>query len=426
MGKIYYIVLDGAADHKLPQMNGRTPLQAADTPCLDGLAAAGQQSLVEILPKGIVPETDSGIMSLLGYEPTTYYCGRGALECMGLGLYQKFRFFAGFRINFASLNENTGQLDRRTARDLSDAELSCFAEEINRNVSLPEYPEIQFQLTAFGSHRGILGFYSNTVELSGNVSNTDPGFRRVGYFSIPVKNYPPKPQLCVPLEQSDAAKTTAELVNRFTDQCRQILIASPVNQKRAWHGKMISNCIIVRDGGSNAVPMQSFEDKYHHRLAVYGQLPCEATIASLLKADFSYTKKFALELEKEYLLQTVHDLVRSSADVIFCHLKGPDEPGHDQDPFGKKKAIEKIDQYFFCKLISRLRPDDCVVVSCDHATPCDLGIHSDDKVPLLISGGGIQADNTQHFDEVSAAYGDCPINQAVEILDYVCGGKVSE
>jgi len=426
MSKIYYIVLDGAADHSLPELNSCTPLQSANTPYLDRLAVSGQQSLIEILPKGIAPETDSGIMSLLGYDPLIYYCGRGALECMGLGIYRKYHFFAGFRINFASQNEATGQLDRRTARDLSDSELSTLAKEINENVKLLKYPDIQFRLTAFGAHRGILSFYSNTVKLSGNVSNTDPGFRRVGNFSIPVKGQLSEIQPCVPLDTSDAAKVTAELVNSVTKQIHQILINSSVNQNRAQHGKLVTNCIIVRDGGSNAVPMQSFEDKYYKKLAIYGQLPCESAIASLLNADFFYTQAFALKLEKEYLIHTAQALTANSADVIFCHLKGPDEPGHDRDPLGKKTAIEWIDNYFFSTLIPLLQSDDYVIVSCDHATPCDLGVHSDDKVPLLISGDTLQADTTRHFDEVSAAYGNCPISQAPNVLHHVCGGNMSE
>lgn len=426
MDKIYYIVLDGAADHNLPQLNDRTPLQAATTPYLDLFAVSGQQSMIEILPKGITPETDSGIMSLLGYDPLIYYCGRGALECIGLGKCQKYKFFAGFRINFASQNEITGQLDRRTARDLSDAELTALSKEINKNVNLEEYSDIQFELTAFGAYRGILCFYSNHVELSGNVSNTDPGFRRVGNFSIPVNNYLPKPQLCVPLDQSDAAKITADLVNHVTIQCQQILTHSYVNQKRRQQGRPVANCIIVRDGGSNAVPMQSFEDKYHKSLTIYGQLPCEAAIASLLKADFAYTRAFNLELEEESLIRIAHELAGNKADVIFCHLKGPDEPGHDQNPFKKKAAIEKIDRYFFSELKSSLQSNDCIIVSCDHATPCDLGIHSDDKVPLLIYGVNIFADKTERFDELNAAYGSCPVNRAINVLDYVCGGEIGE
>jgi len=101
-------------------------------------------------------------------------------------------------------------------------------------------------------------------------------------------------------------------------------------------------------------------------------------------------------------------------------LKGPDEPGHDHDPIGKRRAIEQIDHCFFSILVSGIRSDDVVVVTCDHATPCELGIHSDDKVPLLVSGARFKSDGSKHFDEVTAAKGACPLNKATDILTYVC------
>jgi len=56
--KIYLIALDGAADRKLPQLEGRTPLEAAETPFIDRLLRTGQQSMIEILPAGLTPESD--------------------------------------------------------------------------------------------------------------------------------------------------------------------------------------------------------------------------------------------------------------------------------------------------------------------------------------------------------------------------------
>ncbi len=421
MGKIYVIVLDGAADRKVKALGGRTPLEYASLPCLDSLAREGQQSMIEILPGGLAPETDSGIMALLGYPPMKYYSGRGTLECMGLGKYVNFLYFVGFRVNFASLDHRSGVLDRRTMRDLSDMELQQLAEELQEKVSLDSRFSVQFELVAFGKHRGILSFYSNETELSGNVSNTDPGFKKVGMFSIPNKNYENLPRKCVPLDTGEDSAVTAAIVNDFAEQSKDILENSSINRRRREQGLPEANVLLFRDGGSNPIPMPEFAGKYGKHLAIYGQLPCEKAMADMIGADFHYTEPFRVEHEGE-ILRNLADVLRSDpADVVFCHLKGPDEPGHDGKPEKKAAALEQIDTCLIHRLVERKEAGDVFVITCDHATPCELGIHSGDKVPLLISGGGFAPDQTEHFHEDQARRGDCKVKKAVDIFDYLCG-----
>ena len=78
-------------------------------------------------------------------------------------------------------------------------------------------------------------------------------------------------------------------------------------------------------------------------------------------------------------------------------------------------------KYFFNTLTKKVSSDDIVVVTCDHATPCELGLHSDDKVPVLICGQNIISDTNVHFDEKSASKNNSKIYKATEILKYVCG-----
>lgn len=421
--KIFFIVLDGAADWKIELLGEKTPLQKAKTPALNQLALVGEQSLIEILPESMVPETDSGLMALLGYSPIQFYCGRGTLETIGLGLNQQYKYFAGFRINFASLDFQKDILDRRTARDLSKDELVLLTQEIKKNASLSMFDGILFDLLSFGKHRGILCFLSNRVELSGNVSNTDPGFEKKGYFSEPKTRFRMQIQKSVPLDDSRAASITAEILNDFTIQCTKILSNSEVNLKRVLEGKEPSNCIIARDGGTQPYAMPSFFEKYHSSITLYGSLPCERALAKLIKGNFRYLEQLDLQLDGLYLKKLAQNLVKSTSDIVFCHLKGPDEPGHEHDPIGKIKAIELIDNWFFSEIIKNKGKDDIVVVTCDHMTPCELGIHSADKVPLLISGGNIQPDNTKKFDEYNASQGKCKVTKAIEVLNYVIGDK---
>lgn len=432
MRKIYYVILDGAADRPITSFQNQTPLERARKPYLDGLAQKGMQSMIEILSQGRPPESDSGVMALLGYDPSRYYCGRGTLETIGNAdesqisfadngelLLKSFRYYAGFRINFASLDEDGQRLERRVSRSLSGEELQILTEEIREKVNLSS-GEILFELNTFGGYRGTLTFYSNDIPLSGNVSNTDPGFRKDGYFSIPVPGYSPQILICQALDHSAGAVNTAAAVNEFSEKCISVLRSSRVNEKRIKEGKDPANSILVRDGGEVPVPFPLFRDKYGRSLAVYGQMPSEKAITVLAGGKFKYTKAFDLKMDGDFLTDCADRMISEKADTVLCHLKGPDEFGHDDDPEGKVKSIELIDQCFFRKLAHSLMEDDILIVTCDHATPCELGIHSGDPVPLLITGMG-ERDQTVSFSETAARSGACSVRRAVDIMDYVKG-----
>lgn len=419
MGKIYFIVLDGAADRRIKILDNKTPLMAAKKPYLDSWALEGQQSMIQILPEGLVPESDSGAMALLGYEPLKYYCGRGMLESLGVGVGLDYKYHVGFRINFATLNGKTDLLDRRVARGLSDEELQELTSEIIKGVKLDDYGKVLFHLHTFGKFRGILSIYSDEISLSGNVSNTDPAYRKEGFFSIPVENYISKILPCEAKDTLDESENTAKFVNSFSEQCIEILQNSQVNRKRILEGKMPANCILVRDGGSSRIQLPNFKELYGKSLSIYGQLPCEKALAELIGACFYYTWSFDRQTDGRYLKELADTLYQDKSDIVFCHLKGPDEPGHDKKPLEKVQAIEIIDEYFIGEIQANLDDEDKVIVTCDHATPCELGLHSDDGVPLLLYGSGIVKDTCVSFDEKSAERGSCPIAEATNIMGYV-------
>ena len=93
-------------------------------------------------------------------------------------------------------------------------------------------------------------------------------------------------------------------------------------------------------------------------------------------------------------------------NAIYVHLKGPDEFGHDGDAIGKMKNIEEIDERFFGTLLKNIDTSKvAVMISADHATPCINKGHSDDPVPVLISGDGITNDGSERFTEEFAKKG---------------------
>lgn len=103
----------------------------------------------------------------------------------------------------------------------------------------------------------------------------------------------------------------------------------------------------------------------------------------------------------------------------LARLKGPDEPGHDSNPIAKVDAIEKIDKFFLPIVLNNMKKDDYLIITCDHATPCDVGTHTSDKVPLAIMGPNVPVDTTKFFNEDQAALGGLTITNAIEILPFV-------
>src|SRR6185369_14607275 len=78
--KYAIIIPDGAADEPLAQLDGKTPIEAANTPNMDRIAAEGRQGIVRTVPQGFESGSDVAIMTLLGYDPAKYHSGRAPLE----------------------------------------------------------------------------------------------------------------------------------------------------------------------------------------------------------------------------------------------------------------------------------------------------------------------------------------------------------
>jgi len=173
---LLYVCLDGLGDDPIPEFDGRTPLEAAETPNLDALAARGRTGMVLTVGPGIAPESDIGVFGILGYDPHEEHPGRGVLEALGVGMDFDDGDLA-YRVNFATA-DGSEIIDRRVGRDLSSEEAAKLADEVNRALALPG---ASFQLRATIEHRGALVIRSDDgAELSAEVTNTDRAARGHG------------------------------------------------------------------------------------------------------------------------------------------------------------------------------------------------------------------------------------------------------
>ncbi|MEM1739262.1 MAG: alkaline phosphatase family protein, partial [Candidatus Methanomethylicaceae archaeon] len=392
MKHLLYILLDGLGDRPIKSLSDRTPLEAAHHPNMDNLAKLGISGLVYTVGKGIAPESDIAVISMLGYDPFKTYTGRGPIEAFGAGIYMDDGDLA-VRCNFATIDDNMNIIDRRCGRTLSNEEAKILAEAINNNLIFESHSaEFEFKNTI--GHRGVLVIKSKEGPLSDNITNTDPAYIKLHGLGIATMNFSNKIEKCTPLDNSEEAKRSADLINEFTLKSHEILKNHPINLKRIKEGKPPANAILSRDAGSRIPKFQNIKEKYGRDFACIVEMPVERGIALLCGMDvvsFSTSNNQSFDYIKK--AELVNELIEAYG-VVYVHIKGPDEPAHDGDCEKKIKSIELIDEYFFGNLKLDLS-NIVVVVSSDHATPCSLKSHSDDPVPIIISGGKIKNDGTE-------------------------------
>ncbi|MEM1744516.1 MAG: alkaline phosphatase family protein [Candidatus Nezhaarchaeales archaeon] len=417
MKKLLYIVLDGAADRPNSQLEGKTPLQHAYKPNIDYLAKTGATGLVYIVDKGIAPESDVAVLSILGYDPFKYHTGRGALEALGAGLDFENGWLA-LRCNFATIDKALTIIDRRCGRTLTTAEAYELAKAINEEVKLSG-ATFTFKNTV--GHRGVLVIRRLDGPLSSNITNTDPAYDKLGGLGVAKAIGEGKIRECEPLDQSFEANVAARLVNEFTRKAIDVLARHPINYERRRRGLLPANAVLCRDASHEKPRLKPISEFYGLKMACLADMPVEKGISIAAGMDIISIPPMSNNVEADYKLRAERALESLSRyDGVYVHLKGPDEAGHDGDPIRKVKSIEDIDKYFFDMVVDGLDLDEVViVVTSDHATPCTLKSHSDDPVPILIAGGGIEPDEVNKFDEEECKRGALGIMRGVEIMPKV-------
>jgi 2,3-bisphosphoglycerate-independent phosphoglycerate mutase len=411
MKRLLYVCLDGLGDDPVPELDGRTPLEAARTPILDRLAADGRTGVVTTVGEGIAPESDIAVFAILGYDPREEHPGRGVVEAVGVGMDFEDGNLA-YRVNFATA-DYPEIVDRRVGRDLTSQESHALAAEVNERLRLPN---ATFELRATVEHRGALVIRSEGAALSANVTNTDPAYRKEGHLGVALETFEPVIATCEPLEDTEGARRAADLTNAFVEESARILDASEVNAVRRREGKLPGNLILTRDGGDHRPRLEPIDRRFGPRWGCFVEMPVERGIAVLLgmapvdaprlraEEDYGAWGRLAAEALEGY-------------DALYIHIKGPDVPAHDGRAEDKRDVIELIDRAFFSEVIPRLDPRNTIVaVTADHSTSCVRKAHTAEPVPVLVSGGGVQPDGVTAFGERACAEGALGHLRGVEIV----------
>jgi 2,3-bisphosphoglycerate-independent phosphoglycerate mutase len=406
--QICYVILDGLGDDPLDPLGGKTPLEAAKTPHLDRLAASGRNGYVTTVGEGIAPESDIAVFAILGYDPHEHHTGRGPIEAVGADLKVDNGDLA-YRVNFATVEkEGDGWaiVDRRVGRDLSSDEAKSLADEVQNNVSV-EGCDFDFRSTV--GHRGVLVLRSDQGPLSAEVENSDPAYGRQGALGVAKETFDNKVMHVAPVaghENDRSARRAAHLTNAWLGASYEVLAHSKVNEERVRRGKLPGNFILTRDGGDHLPDLVPFKNLFGPSMGCFVEMPVELGIARLtgmgvveaptgIPATEQYEAWASLALE-----------ALGGYDGLYIHIKGPDVPAHDGDYKAKIQSIEDIDAHFFAPLLEGLDlKGTLIAVTADHSTSCARRAHTDEPVPLLISGGNVSSDAVQTYGERASRQG---------------------
>ncbi len=386
------VILDGAADRPNAKLGMKTPLQAAHMPNLRRLAMSSLMGMMYPLGKGIAPESDEAVFSILGYS-LGGYTGRGPLEAYGAGM-KVYDTTLALRANFATISRGQTILDRRAGRNVTRKEAKSLEMTINR-IKLDDGTKFLFRSTI--GHRGAVTFYSST-KFSPNISNIDVGYVRKGNISIAVSaKANQKLPSAAPLDKSHAAAHSASIVNEFAQKVIAVLRDTQVNRVRRGKGLPEANVLLLRNAGVGLPHVKPINKKFGIRSAFITEMPVETGIAKVLgMKGLAVNGKSDGTVEKYANLAKTVNVQMKNYDFMYVHIKGPDEPGHDGNPVLKKRVLEEIDKGFFANLKCS---EAAICVTSDHSTPCSLKAHSSDPVPVMIYCSGIRNPDATGFDE---------------------------
>jgi len=343
-----YVLLDGVGDLPHPDLDGKTPLQAANTPTLDKIASNGAIGEVISVGKGIAPESDIAVFNMLGYKFNhTDYAGRGVIEAIGIGIDFKDGDLA-LRGNYSTLNEEGVIIDRRAGRHIEKEDADGIAKEIEEKIKF-SHPDTSVVVSPTIGHRVTVRIRVNSQKLSSRITNTDPAYSNIGGMGVAkaVGDFM-KIEKCLPLEDTEDSKFTANLVNEFSEKSIEIMKESEINKKRQDENKKQLSCILLRDAGNKYPDVIPINEKYGMNFSCIVDMPGELGGISEVLEMKAFEAGCLTDYEEK---AKVAAKAMETQNSIYVHLKGPDEFGHDGDAKTLKRLIKDFSKHLLRTLI---------------------------------------------------------------------------
>lgn len=363
--KYLVMLCDGMADEPNEALGNSTPMEKANKPCMNSLAAKAEVGIVKTVAEGLKPGSDVANLSVLGYEPAVYYSGRSPLEAASIGIDLKDTDVT-LRCNLVTLSddedyENKTILDY-CADDISSEEAKILIEYIQEKLGndvFRFYPGVSYRhCLVWSNGNPYPGVLTPPHDITGKV----------------ITDYIPK---------GEAVDELYDLMKKSYD----LLKDHPVNQARIARGKRPANSIWLWGEGTKPL-LDNFSEKFGIKgsmISAVDLLKGIAICAGMNSVDVDGATGY-LDTNFDGKCKAAIEEFKNGADLVYIHVEAPDECGHRGEIENKVKAIEMIDEHILGPVVEFLKGyDDFAVLVCpDHPTPLSIRTHTSTPVPYLI------------------------------------------
>ncbi len=375
----YLVVLgDGMADEPVEELGGRTPIEAAQTPNLDGLSRESEIGMVQTVPSGMKPGSDTANLAVLGYDPRKYYSGRSPLEALSIGVPMEDEDIA-IRCNVVTLSEEDVPFEERTIIDHSSSEISTEDCTVLLQAVADQLGDETYRFYPGTSYRHCLLWKGGKV-----VELTAP------HDVLGQKIAPYLPQ--------------DEHLREMMRKSYEILAHHPINLKRKQQGLHPANCCWFWGAGTKPC-LSSFEEKTGKKGMMVSAVDLLKGIAVGAGMGVALVEGANGGLHTNYAGKVdaaVNALLKEGYDFAYIHVEAPDEMGHQGDAGKKVEAIHNLDTKVIGPAVQKLRAagvDFRLLVLPDHPTPIRVRTHTSDSVPYLLYDSTKKVDSRFTYSE---------------------------
>jgi len=361
------IIGDGMSDEPIAALGGKTPLAYADTPMLDILSKKSRLGMVQTIPIGMSPGSDTANLSVLGFDPEKYYSGRSPLEALNIGAPMGDGDIA-LRLNLVTISEEDEGFAGQTIIDHSSSEIST-----EDAVVLLE--AVKNELSSYLDDHGF-AIYTGTSYRHCLIWKNG----RVFDFTAPHD---------VLGEVIGAFLPNDPLFRTMMEKSFTILRDHPLNIERKKHGKNPANCFWFWGAGTKP-SLPSFAEKTGKKGIMVSAVDllkgigvaCGMKVANVPGANGTLHTNYAGKVAA-----ACDALLDDGYDFAYIHIEAPDEMSHQGDLDNKIKAIEYLDEKVISPVFKRMfesGEDFRLLILPDHPTPLRLRTHTGDAVPFLL------------------------------------------
>jgi len=383
------VILEGIADRPISVLDHKTPLQYAYKRNLNSISNRGINGMLYPLGAGICPGEAVSMFATLGYDPEKDYPGLSPIINAGMGTKLNPGDVA-LRGTFATVDS-----EKRVV-DVSAGGLEEGGKILALSIDGMEISGVKVKVTSFDKVTSTskrigtsdCGVVLRGKGLSNRIETTEilENGVKVPYFR--------------PVNGSEGAKTTAEVLNQFMENSMEVLKNSEINAKRIARKRRPANAILLRDPSIIPV-LPTFDEKYKVKGKCIAGDHLVKGIARLIGMDVIEVEG-ATGTKYTNLIAKVEGVIEALTNncLAILHIKMPDLYSMEKDPKGKVDAIERIDTALGY-LIEETDEDTAFCVTSNYTRSTLTGRRTGDGVPITIVSPGIRNDEVKEFDEFS-------------------------